>query len=120
MAEGNSPRPYVPGWQGPLINEVVNANNDFDETYSITYPSGMNELLFTLQNSNGRTLATATVPRAQFNGGAVYLGFTTFLTSPQENNYINYVVIDVGGTQVEFAGTHWNTIGNIRLRIYWK
>ena len=89
-----------------LANETVTSGNNFDKTVSISSIASYKELLFTLQTSTGRTMASVVVPIEQFRDGAAYLvgaqavgGTITFKTA---------VFVYISNTSVEIA-TNNNT-----------
>lgn len=89
-----------------LANETVTSGSNFDKTVSISSIASYKELLFTLQTSTGRTMASAVVPMEQFQDGAAYLvgvqaisGTITFKTA---------VFVYISNTSVEIA-TNNNT-----------
>ena len=75
-----------------IAEETTTANQNFDKTVYVTYPSGLSEIMFTLQRvSNGRTFATSVCPITQFQGGAIYAFGAYVLTTGK--------IIDMTGVQ---------------------
>ena len=97
-----------------LANEAVTSGINFDKTVSISSIASYKELLFTLQTSTGRTMASSVVPMEQFRDGAAYLvgaqavgGTITFKTA---------VFVYISDTSVEIATN--NNSEAYKLRMY--
>ena len=97
-----------------LANEAVTSGSNFDKTVSISSIASYKELLFTLQTSTGRTMASSVVPMEQFRDGAAYLvgaqavgGTITFKTA---------VFVYISDTSVEIATN--NNSEAYKLRMY--
>ena len=124
MATGTIPNPPTREEFNALNSKLTNktewlriaeitttANVNYDQTVSVTVPSYVSEIMFTLQRaSNGRTFASTVVPWGQFNGGAIYTSGEYAIYSGTFTDIVNTgtrlisaVAIYVNNSSIEIA-----------------
>lgn len=104
-------------WIGPIINDDM-SENDRDKTYTVSIPVNCKEIMFTMQrNSNGRTIASVSVPYMQFVGGAMYATGQWTITSGG-NYLITGVCIYTDSSHIEIALSAISE--NVTVRVYYR
>lgn len=109
-----------------VASEDSTAGVDYDNTISVSIPNTVKELMFTVQRkSNGRTIASASIPYGQFIGGALYAmgSFTIFgnlISTLNTVAIINAVCIHLENNQIEIACTCANINESLRFRVYYR